>query len=150
MSAGLLMFRVRKHCLEVLLVHPGGPFWRNKDLGSWSMPKGLSEESEDALKAARREFEEETGVKAEGQFLALGELKQPSGKVIAAWAFEGDCAPERIRSNMFSVEWPPKSGRMKEFPEVDRAAWFALDEARTRILKGQAAFLDRLAAQLGY
>lgn len=144
------MFRVRKHCLEVLLVHPGGPFWRNKDLGSWSMPKGLSEESEDALKAARREFEEETGVKAEGQFLALGELKQPSGKVIAAWAFEGDCAPERIRSNMFSVEWPPKSGRMKEFPEVDRAAWFALDEARTRILKGQAAFLDRLAAQLGY
>jgi predicted NUDIX family NTP pyrophosphohydrolase len=143
-SAGLLLFRRRDSHLEVFLVHPGGPFWRSKDAGVWSIPKGQYEEGEDPLEAAKREFEEETGIQADGEFIALGQAKQSSGKVISAWAFEGDCSPAEVRSNMFSMEWPPKSGREQEFPEVDRADWFSLNEARTRILKGQAVFLDRL------
>jgi predicted NUDIX family NTP pyrophosphohydrolase len=145
-SAGLLMFRRCESGLEVLLAHPGGPFWKNKDLGSWSIPKGECAESEDAFAAAKREFEEETSIKPEGEFLPLDQLKQPSGKVVKVWAFEGDCSAAEIRSNVFSLEWPPKSGKMRNFPEVDRAEWFSLDEAKLRILKGQAGFLDRLAA----
>jgi predicted NUDIX family NTP pyrophosphohydrolase len=146
-SAGLLMFRRSAGCVEFLLAHPGGPLWQNKDLGSWSIPKGEYSEGEEPLDAARREFEEETGMRPDGEFLPLGELKQPSGKVITAWAVEGDFAPEELRSNLFTMEWPPKSGATREFPEVDRAEWFPLDEARARIIKGQAEFLERFVAR---
>ncbi len=129
----------------MFLVHPGGPFWAKKDAGAWSIPKGEILEGEDPLAAARREFEEETGVVADGQFLPLGELKQPSGKVIAAWALEHDFDAEQVRSNTFALEWPPKSGRMEQFPEVDAGAWFSLPEARIKLLKGQLEFLRRLA-----
>ncbi|HTZ47450.1 MAG TPA: NUDIX domain-containing protein [Verrucomicrobiae bacterium] len=148
LSAGILLFRRRSSALEVLLVHPGGPFWKKKDLGAWSIPKGEYAEQEDPLAAARREFAEETGMKVQGNFLLLGSFKQPSGKMIIAWALEGDCSVADIRSNTFSMEWPPKSGRQQEFPEIDRADWFALTEAHKRILKGQAAILDRLKSQL--
>jgi predicted NUDIX family NTP pyrophosphohydrolase len=144
LSAGLLMFRKCGADLQVFLVHPGGPFWKKKDHGAWSIPKGEYEKGEDPLDAAKREFEEETGIKPEGEFIALDQMKQPSGKVITAWAFEGDCSPKALRSNTFSMEWPPKSGRKQEFPEVDRADWFTLDDARKRIVKGQIGFLDQL------
>lgn len=148
-SAGLLMFRRRTHGVEVLLVHPGGPFWRNRDAGAWSLPKGEYEDGEEPLAAARREFEEETGIQpGDGPFLALGEIRQPGGKMVTAWALEGDCAPERITSSLFSMEWPPKSGRMQEFPEVDRAGWFPVGAARSHILPGQRGFLDRLLAAI--
>lgn len=146
-SAGILMFRRRGSALEVFLVHPGGPFWKNKDEGAWSIPKGEYGEDEDALVAAKREFQEETGYAASGEFLPLGQITQPTGKAITVWAVEGDCSPEGARSNTFSMEWPPKSGRRQEFPEVDRAGWFNLDNARKRIVPGQAGFLDRLPAQ---
>jgi predicted NUDIX family NTP pyrophosphohydrolase len=144
LSAGLLMFRRCDAEIQVFLVHPGGPFWKKKDHGAWSIPKGEYEKGEDPLDAAKREFEEETGIKPEGEFIALDQVKQPSGKIIAAWAFEGDCSPKELRSNTFSMEWPPKSGHNQEFPEVDRADWFTLDDARKRIVKGQIGFLDRL------
>ncbi len=144
LSAGLLMFRRCGADLQVFLVHPGGPFWKKKDHGAWSIPKGEYEKGEDPLDAANREFEEETGIKPEGEFIALDQMKQPSGKVITAWAFEGDCSPKALRSNTFSMEWPPKSGRKQEFPEGDRADWFTLDDARKRIVKGQIGFLDQL------
>jgi predicted NUDIX family NTP pyrophosphohydrolase len=147
-SAGLLMFRRRDSNLQVFLVHPGGPFWREKDAGAWSIPKGEYEEGEDPLEAAKREFREETGIKPDGEFVALGQTKQSGGKVISAWAFEGDCSPAEVRSNTFSMEWPPKSGHEQEFPEVDRADWFDLNEARTRILKGQVVFLNWLVDRL--
>lgn len=123
-SAGLLMYRVRSGVLQVFLVHPGGPFWARKDLGAWSIPKGLLDPDEDPLAAAQREFEEETGFKVSELFMPLAPVKQHSGKVIQAWAVEGDCDPSAIRSNTFSIEWPPRSDRQQEFPEVDRAAWF--------------------------
>jgi predicted NUDIX family NTP pyrophosphohydrolase len=148
LSAGLLMFRRHGEALEVLLVHPGGPFWAKKDTGAWSLPKGEYSTNEDALVAALREFEEETGIKPEGEFLLLGQIRQPGGKLVTAWAFEGDCNPESIRSNSFSLEWPPGSGKLRDFPEVDRAAWFSVATAREKILKGQVGFLDRLASQL--
>jgi predicted NUDIX family NTP pyrophosphohydrolase len=147
-SAGLLMFRRRHSDLEVLLVHPGGPYWRKKDLGSWSIPKGEYTEGETALAAAMREFEEETGIKPSGEFTPLDDIRQPSGKIITAWAFEGDCSPAEIRSNLFSMEWPPRSGKTREFPEIDRANWFSLEDAKARILKGQAGFLDRLISRV--
>jgi predicted NUDIX family NTP pyrophosphohydrolase len=146
-SAGLLMFRERSGRLEVLLVHPGGPFWKNKDEGAWSIPKGEVADTEDPLSAARREFEEETGFPAEGEAIALSPLKQAGGKVVHAWAVRGDLDPERIRSNSFSLEWPPKSGRTQDFPEVDRAGWFPLDLARRKLLQGQVDFLDQLQAR---
>ena len=149
LSAGILMFRRRNSTLQVFLVHPGGPFWRRKNVGAWSIPKGEYSEGEDPLDAAKREFQEETGIKISGQFVSLGQIKQPSGKIITAWAMEGDCSPEEIRSNTFSMEWPPKSGRQQEFPEIDRGDWFGLAEAKERILKGQRGFLDRLLAQIG-
>jgi predicted NUDIX family NTP pyrophosphohydrolase len=145
-SAGILLYRHRPDAgLEVLLVHPGGPYWARKDLGAWSIPKGEHEEAEEALDCALREFEEETGSKpAPGELDELGSVKQKSGKVVAAWALEGDLDADAVQSNTFELEWPPRSGRMQEFPEVDRAAWFGLDEARERILPAQAPFLDRL------
>jgi len=143
-SAGLLMYRRQNLQLEVFLVHPGGPFWAKKDLGAWSVPKGGYEDDEPALDAARREFQEETGFAAEGTFLELGEIQQAGGKVVSAWAFEGDCDPDALNSNHCHVEWPPRSGRMIEIPEVDRGAWFSIVDARQHILKTQAPFLDRL------
>jgi predicted NUDIX family NTP pyrophosphohydrolase len=148
-SAGLLMYRrTPDGVLQVLLAHPGGPFWRNKDDGAWTLPKGEYEAPEEALAAARREFAEETGFDAPGPYLPLGEVKQKSGKRVAAWAFRGDCDPAALRCNSFEVEWPPKSGKRQSFPEIERAAWFALDEARAKILPAQRELLDRLEAVL--
>jgi predicted NUDIX family NTP pyrophosphohydrolase len=147
-SAGLLLFRGRAADLEILLGHPGGPFWKNKDDGAWSIPKGLIGADEAPLSAARREFAEETGHDLEGVFLPLGEARQPGGKVVQAWAIEGDWDPALIRSNTFEMEWPPRSGRHRTFPEIDRAAWFAVAEARRKILMGQAIFVDRLLEAL--
>ena len=143
-SAGLLLYRRRGDALEVFLVHPGGPFWAKKDLGAWSLPKGEFEAGEDPLEAAKREFTEETGFPIDGEFRPLQPLRQPSGKTIYAWAVEGDCDPAELRSNTFEMEWPPKSGKRAAFPEVDRAEWFSIDEARERIIAGQAPFLDQL------
>jgi predicted NUDIX family NTP pyrophosphohydrolase len=145
-SAGLLLFRRARDGLEVLLVHPGGPFWAKRDHGAWSIPKGEHAEDEDALAAARREFAEELGHAApDGETFELGEVRQKAGKVVCAWAVAGDLNPEQITSNTFTMEWPPRSGRTREFPEVDRAQWFGLAEARERINPAQAALLDRLA-----
>jgi len=130
--------------LEVFLVHPGGPYWTKKDRGAWSIPKGLHKPGEDPLSTARREFEEETGFPASGDFAPLKPLRQPSGKTIQAWAFEGDCDPEALRSNTFVMEWPPRSGRQQEFPEIDRAAWFEIDEAEKKINEGQVGLLKDL------
>ncbi len=146
-SAGLLLYRHRK-VLEVLLVHPGGPFWAGKDLGAWSIPKGEYDSGEDPLAAARREFREETGLSVAGEFIPLAPRKQPSGKIIEAWAVEGDCDAAAIRSNLFTLEWPPHSGRQQQFPEVDRGAWFSLAAAREKIIKGQVGFLEELQALL--
>jgi predicted NUDIX family NTP pyrophosphohydrolase len=142
------MYRRRDGQLEVFLVHPGGPFWAKKDLGSWTIPKGEYLESEDPLQAARREFQEETGFTAGGSFTALGDLKQPSGKILTAWAFEGDCDPAQLKSNTFPLEWPPRSGRQAEFPEIDRGAWFAIEAAREKLLPGQRPLLDGLLRSL--
>jgi predicted NUDIX family NTP pyrophosphohydrolase len=147
-SAGILMFRRTGGRPEVLLVHPGGPFWAKKDDGAWSIPKGLYEERESPLAAARREFEEETGCIPDGEFLALGSFKQPSNKTIVAWAIESDFDLAKFKSNLFSMEWPPKSGRTQQFPEVDRIAWFEPDEAKRKILKGQAPILATLLNRL--
>lgn len=148
-SAGILLYR-RMPGLEVFLVHPGGPFWAKKD--AWSIPKGEYEPDEEPLAAARREFEEETGAAGErvfrGEFLALGVIRQPSGKQVTAWAVEGDFDPAQLRSNTCLVEWPPRSGREIEIPEVDRGAWFPVEAARERIFRGQDKLLDRLAAHL--
>jgi len=143
-SAGLLLFREALGHLEVLLVHPGGPFWARKDEGSWSIPKGELEENEDPLKAAMREFEEETGFAVADSPIPLEPLRQPSGKVVYAWAIKGDLDPARLKSNTFFMEWPPRSGRQQEFPEIDRAEWFTIELAMQKILKGQAAFLAQL------
>jgi len=148
-SAGLLLYRRVNGGLHVLLVHPGGPFWATKDFGAWSIPKGEFAPGEDPLEAAKREFREETGCGAEGDYIPLAPLKQPSGKIIHVWAVAGDCDPSRLQSNTFSIEWPPRSGRAREFPEVDRAAWFPLAEARRRIVRGQAGFLDQLPRVAG-
>ncbi len=138
------MYRRRHGILEVFLVHPGGPFWAKKDAGSWSIPKGEYMPEEEPLEVAKREFEEETGFKASGQFIPLTSRKQPSGKVITVWAFEGDCDASAIKSNTFSMQWPPRSGKQQEFPEVDRAGWFSIPVAKEKIIKGQAGFLDEL------
>ncbi len=143
-SAGIVMYRMRDGVLQVFLVHPGGPFWAGKDLGAWSIPKGLLNPDEDPLAAAQREFEEETGFKVPGHFIPLAPVKLKSGKVVQAWAVEGDCDPSAIRSNTFSMEWPPRSGRQQEFPEVDRAAWFEFEEAKKKINQGQVGLLEEL------
>lgn len=144
LSAGILLYRRRQEGLQVFLVHPGGPFWAKKDEGAWSIPKGMYQETEDTLAAAKREFHEETGSEVNGPFRALSPLKQPSGKVLSVWAAEGDLDETRLNSNTFFLEWPPRSGRMQEFPEVDRGAWFDLLAARTKLQQGQRGFLDQL------
>jgi len=148
-SAGLLVFRRTSGGLEVLLAHPGGPFWAKKDEGAWSIPKGELAAGEDPLAAALREFEEETGVIIAGTPLALQPVRQPSGKIIRAWALEGDLDPATVKSNTFSLEWPPRSGRQQEFPEIDRVAWLPVEEARRKIVPGQVPLLEQLALQLG-
>ena len=147
-SAGILLFRRRPHGLEVLLVHPGGPFWARKDEGAWSIPKGEAHPSEDLLDAARREFREETGAAADGAVLDLGAFRQPGGKIVAAFALEGDFDPAALTSEPFTMEWPPRSGKTAAFPEVDRAAWFDLETAAGKILKGQSPILAALAERL--
>jgi predicted NUDIX family NTP pyrophosphohydrolase len=148
-SAGLLLHRVRDGRREVFLIHPGGPFWRNKDQGAWSIPKGEFDRGEEPLDAAKREYREETGFEPPaGPFVPLGAITQPSGKVVEAWSVAGDCDPAQVRSNTVLLEWPPRSGRKREFPEVDRAAWFDLPEAHRRILRGQRGFLTALERAL--
>ena len=138
------MFRRAAGGVEVLLAHPGGPFWASRDEASWTLPKGAVDEGEDPMAAAQREFTEETGFALQPPFQLLGELRQKSGKRITAWAFEGDADPALLKSNHFEMEWPPRSGRMQSFPEVDRVGWFSLGEARRKLLPGQAPFLDAL------
>lgn len=142
-SAGILLFR-RRGCIEVLLGHPGGPFWKKKDLGAWSIPKGVIAVDEPPLEAAKREFAEETGYVPRGKFIPLGDARQPGGKIVHVWAVEDDWDADALRSNMFEMEWPPRSGKRQSFPELDKAVWFEVTAARERILKGQAVFLDRL------
>jgi len=148
-SAGLLLYRGRGGTHEVFLVHPGGPYWAKKDLGAWSIPKGEFVRGEDPLDAAKREFREETGFEPPaGPFAPLGAIGQPGGKTIEAWSARGDCNPAAVRSNTFRLEWPPRSGRAQDFPEVDRAAWFDFEEAHRRILEGQREFLTALERSL--
>jgi predicted NUDIX family NTP pyrophosphohydrolase len=144
-SAGLLMYRVRGGRPEVLLVHPGGPIWAKRDAGAWSIPKGEVSPGEDALATAKREFEEETGIPPQGEFIPLGTITQKGGKAVRAWAFEGDCDPRSIKSNTFTMEWPPRSGKKQEFPEVDHAEFFSLAEAKQKINPAQTSLLDALA-----
>ncbi|MBI4503138.1 MAG: NUDIX domain-containing protein [Gemmatimonadetes bacterium] len=146
-AAGILLYR-RRPRLEVLLVHPGGPFWLNKDLGAWSIPKGEFDSTENPLEAAKREFREETGVAVDGEFRPLTPVRQKSGKLVHAWAVEGDFDPSRLRSTTFLAEWPPRSDQQRTFPEVDRAEWFSLDTARQKINPGQSPLLAELAALL--
>jgi predicted NUDIX family NTP pyrophosphohydrolase len=143
-SAGLLIYRRHNGELEVFLVHPGGPFWRNKDQGAWSIPKGEFAPDDDPLEAAKREFQEETGFTADGPFHSLQSLKQPNGKIVRAWLAEGDLDPSQVRSNTFKLEWPRNSKKFIDVPEVDRAGWFTLEAAREKILSGQCPFLDEL------
>jgi predicted NUDIX family NTP pyrophosphohydrolase len=147
-SAGVLLYRRRDGTPEVLLVHPGGPFWAKKDLGAWSIPKGEITPGEDALTRAKAEFEEEIGMALEGVFASLPPCRQAGGKRVQAWAVEGDLDPVHLRSNTFLLEWPPRSGRQQEFPEVDRAEWFDLATARTKIIPGQLPLLDKLEEML--
>ena len=147
-SAGLVLYRQRDGNLEVLLVHPGGPFWLKRDEGAWSIPKGEFAENEGGIEVARRECQEELGPAApNGEARPLGEVRQPGGKTVHAWAMAGDLDVTRTTSNTFEIEWPPRSGKLQTFPEIDRAAWFDLDTARRKILPAQRAFIDRLEAQ---
>lgn len=145
-SAGLMLYRTQHSAIEVFLVHPGGPFWTKKDEGAWTIPKGEIGEGEDALAAAIREFAEETGTTLAGEFHPLPAVRQAGGKTVLAWALAGEIDATAIRSNEFEMEWPPKSGKRRRFPEVDRAQWFALEEARRKINKAQIALLDALTA----
>lgn len=148
LSAGILMYRCRDGTLQVFLVHPGGPLWAKKDLGAWSIPKGETDPGEDALFAARREFGEETGFPVSGRFIPLSPVRLKSGKMVQAWAVEGDFDPDAVRSNTFSMEWPPRSGRQQKFPEIDRAAWFGLEEAKRKINEGQIPLLEELGRRV--
>jgi predicted NUDIX family NTP pyrophosphohydrolase len=148
-SAGLLLVRKVDAGMQVMLGHPGGPFWSKRDSGAWTIPKGLIAPGESPLAAARREFAEETGHHPKGELVSLGHAKQPGGKVVHVWAVQEDWDVAQLRSNTFEMEWPPKSGRRQAFPELDRARWFQISEARQKILKGQAVFIDRLLQQLG-
>jgi len=148
LSAGLLMYRIKDDRIEVLLAHPGGPFFVKKDEGTWTIPKGEPDADEDLLVTAQREFEEETGIKPNGPFIPLQPIKQKGGKIVHAWAFESDCDPAAIHSNTFTMEWPPKSGQQQEFPEIDRADWFDLATARKKIKLGQEALIEELEGML--
>lgn len=143
-SAGILLYRLNNSDPEVLLVHPGGPFWKKKDKGTWSIPKGEIEPNEDLLQAAIRETEQETGIKSQGKFIALSPLKQKSGKIIHAWALQGNFEPSDFKSNAFEIEWPPKSGKKKAFPEVNETSWFSIAEAKLKIVPGQIPFITEL------
>lgn len=143
-SSGLILYRIREHKLEVLLVHPGGPIWAKKDEGAWSIPKGEIKQGEDMLFAAKREFEEEVGGYPDGEFLTLGSITQKGGKIVHAWAFKGDYDVKSIKSNTFKMEWPPKSGKEAEFPEIDRAEFFEIEEAKRKINAAQIELLVRL------
>lgn len=147
-SAGILLYRTRDDQTQVFLVHPGGPFFRNKDNGAWSIPKGEFDDSEEALTAAKREFEEETGQKIEGDFIQLDAVVLKSGKKVFCWAIDGDINHETIVSNLFEMEWPPKSGKKQSFPEIDRAAWFDLATAKIKLNEAQAQFIESLVKQL--
>lgn len=147
-SAGVLLYRVRAGNPEVFLVHPGGPYWQNRDAGAWSIPKGQLEEGGDALATGQREFQEETGSQVSGEFIPLTPLKQPGGKLVHAWAVRGELDASSITSNTFSMEWPPHSGKQREFPEVDRGEWFTIAAAKEKILPGQCGFLDQLQEKL--
>jgi predicted NUDIX family NTP pyrophosphohydrolase len=147
-SAGILMYRKRNQELQVLLVHLGGPFWANKDAGAWFVPKGQVNPGEDELAAAKREFQEETGLAPGAKLLALGSVKHKSGKKVSAWAFEGDCDPSALRSNTFQMEWPPRSGKTREFPEIDRAAFFSIEAARESMHPAEFEFVTRLIGLL--
>jgi predicted NUDIX family NTP pyrophosphohydrolase len=143
-SAGLIMFRVRDKALQVLLAHPGGPFWKNKDAGAWTIPKGEIAGGEEPLDTARREFQEEIGIAPDGPFHSLSSIKQKAGKVVHAWAFEGDCDPLKVQSNTFEIEWPPRSGKKATFPEIDRVEFFTIPEAREKLNSAQVDFLSAL------
>jgi predicted NUDIX family NTP pyrophosphohydrolase len=147
-SAGLLMYRKTQTGFEVFLVHPGGPVWTHRDLGAWSIPKGLIDAGEDKLEAAKREFLEETSFAPSGPFISLGDIRQKAGKQVCAWAFEGDCDPSQVKGNTFTCEWPPKSGQFRTFPEIDRGEFFSLPDARRKLNQKQAELLDRLEKHL--
>jgi len=149
-SAGILLYRIKDKELDLMLVHSGGPFWAKKDDGAWSIPKGLIEEDEDPLTAAKREFKEEVGTDVNGNFIDLGEIQQPSKKIIRIFALEKDLNVSNAKSNTFTLEWPKGSGIIREYPEVDKASWFNLEEAKKKIVKGQVGFIDRLIKILGY
>jgi predicted NUDIX family NTP pyrophosphohydrolase len=144
-----LLVRRRAGAAEFFLAHSGGPFWAKKDEGAWSIPKGLYEESEPPLEAAKREFREETGFSVDGDFIPLGDFKQPGGKIVLAWLVEADCDAAAVKSNLFAIEWPPRSGKTVEFPEIDRAGWFSPEEAMRKILPGQKPILEHALRQLG-
>jgi predicted NUDIX family NTP pyrophosphohydrolase len=148
-SAGLLLYRRRDDAIAFFLVHPGGPFWAKKDESAWSIPKGLYEAAEPPLDAAKREFTEETGLSVDGDFISLGDFKQPGGKIVSAWLVEADCDAAAVRSNLFAIEWPPRSGRIAEFPEIERAGWFAAEEAMRKILRGQKPIIECALERLG-
>lgn len=148
-SAGILLWRRKAKAFEFFLVHPGGPFWNKRDDGAWTVPKGAIEPGEDPLAAARREFTEETGFTVDGEFVELGSFKQPGGKHVLVWALEGDCDPEKLASNEFEMDWPPRSGKRRRFPEVDRGQWFGEREARGKFLIGQRPMLDAFFARMG-
>ena len=149
-SAGILLYRVKNKFLEVFLVHPGGPFWAKKDLGAWSIPKGEFTEDENPLDAAKREFQEEIGIYCTGEFIPLTAVKQKGGKIVYAWALEGDIDPNQIKSNTFEIEWPPKSGKKQEFPEIDKGEWFNISEAKQKINKNQVALIEELMSKLDF
>ncbi|MGH8799017.1 MAG: NUDIX domain-containing protein [Casimicrobiaceae bacterium] len=148
-SAGILLYRIRDHALQVFLVHPGGPYWARKDDAAWSIPKGEAAQGADLLATAYAEFHEETGLRLQGEPVALAPLRQPGGKLVHAWAAQGDIDAASVQSNAFTLEWPPRSGRMQQFPEVDRAGWFELATARQKLVVGQRGFLDQLQHRLG-
>jgi predicted NUDIX family NTP pyrophosphohydrolase len=147
-SAGILLYRLKNLTPEFFLVHPGGPFWAKKDAGSWSIPKGEFDADENALAAAKREFREETGIEIAGKFIKLTPVKQKSGKLVFTWAVQGDLDSSRIRSNLFEIEWPPKSGKKKQFPEIDKGDWFSVQEAKEKILPAQVALIEELLTVL--
>ena len=147
-SAGLILYRRREGTLQVFLVHPGGPFWKDKEDGAWTIPKGGVQEGEDFLTAAKREFQEETGLTPKEPYLSLHPIRQRSGKIVHAWAFESDCEPGQVQSNPFTMEWPPHSGRMCEFPEIDRAAFWSLEQAKRKINPAQIALLEELQGKI--